>query len=258
MTALLDISGLTLAVGAQRIVDDLSLTVGQGEIVGVVGESGSGKSQMALAIAGLTPPAIRRTAGRIALHGRALDDPATAASVRGREVAYIFQEPMTALNPAITIGHQMRDIIRRARGVSTRDADAIARGMLAALALRDPDHTWRAWPHQLSGGMRQRILIALAFACRPRLIVADEPTTALDVLVQAQVLALLVSLARDHGCGVLFISHDLAVVRQLCARAYVMRHGVIIEEGVTEQLLSRPKQPYTRELIASCAEGVAA
>jgi peptide/nickel transport system ATP-binding protein len=258
VTGLLDIAGLTLAVGEQRIVDDLSLTISQGEIVGVVGESGSGKSQMALAIAGLTPPAICRIGGHITLDGRALDDPAASASVRGREVAYIFQEPMTALNPAITIGHQMRDVIRRARDVSAREADAIAREMLTALALRNPDHTWRAWPHQLSGGMRQRILIALAFACRPRLIVADEPTTALDVLVQAQVLALLLSLARDYGCGVLFISHDLAVVRQLCSRACVMRHGVIVEEGATEQLLSRPHEPYTRELIASCAEGAGA
>ena len=258
MSALLDISGLTLETRDQTIVDGVSLAVGPGEIVGVVGESGSGKSQMALAIAALTPPAIRRTAGHIVLDGAALDDRAACSAARGRSVAYIFQEPMTALNPAIRIGHQMRDIIRRTRGVPAREADAIARAMLTSLALRDPERTWSAWPHQLSGGMRQRILIALAFACRPRLIVADEPTTGLDVLVQAQVLGLLLALARDHGCGVLFISHDLAVVRQLCARAYVMRHGRVVEEGATDRLLSEPRHPYTRDLIASSAEGQAA
>lgn len=255
----LQIEELTLEARGVRVVDNLSLAVPNGTVVGLVGESGSGKSQTALAIAGLTPPAIARTAGLIRVGGEAvrIEDQARLRALRGRSIAYVFQEPMTALNPTIRIGTQMQDIIAHCRGVDAGAARALSAEMLASVHLADSQRVLRAFPHELSGGMRQRILIALAFACRPRLVVADEPTTALDVLVQAQILALLGELARTSGCGVLFISHDLAVVRQICREVHVMQRGRIVESGPTETVLGRPAHDYTRALIASSVEPAA-
>jgi len=252
----LQIDGLTLEAGGRRVVDDLSLAVDRGGIVGIVGESGSGKSQTALAIGGLTPAGIQRTAGLIRVDGEAvhLGDHARLRALRGRSIAYVFQEPMTALNPTIRIGRQMQDIIAHCRRVDGKTARALSVSMLEELHFSDSVRVLRAYPHELSGGMRQRILIALAFACRPRLVVADEPTTALDVLVQAQILSLLRDLARTSDCGVLFISHDLAVVRQICSHVHVMQTGRIVESGPTDEILGYPQHPYTRALVASNLE----
>ena len=252
----LQIEGLTLEARGARVVDNLSLTVNRGAVVGIVGESGSGKSQTALAIGGLTPAGIRRTAGLIHVAGEAVrvEDQARLRALRGRSIAYVFQEPMTALNPTIRIGRQMRDIIAHCREIDGDAARALSIEMLESVHLADSKRVLRAYPHELSGGMRQRILIALAFACRPRLVVADEPTTALDVLVQAQVLSLLGELARTSDCGVLFISHDLAVVRQICSEVHVMQSGRIVESGTTDAILGRPRHDYTRTLISSSVE----
>lgn len=252
----LQIDGLVLEAGGRRVVDDLSLSVDRGAVVGIVGESGSGKSQTALAIGGLTPAGIRRTSGVIRVDGEAvrIEEQARLRALRGRSIAYVFQEPMTALNPTIRIGQQMRDIIGHCRAVDGDTARALSIEMLDSVHLADSPRVLRAYPHELSGGMRQRILIALAFACRPRLVVADEPTTALDVLVQAQVLALLGELARTSDCGVLFISHDLAVVRQICSEVHVMQSGRIVESGTTDAILGRPQHNYTRSLINSSVE----
>ena len=179
-------------------------------------------------------------------------------AVRGRDIAFVFQEPMTALNPTMRVGRQMVHILSAACGLSAQDAEALARLLLDQVALKDVDRVMAAYPHQLSGGMRQRVLIALAFGCEPKLVIADEPTTALDVIVQAQILFLFRALAKSTGCSVLFISHDLAVVRQLCSKVYVMKDGKIVESGPTLALLQNPAEDYTRALIASAAEGVAA
>ena len=260
MTCMLAIDGLMLNAAGQPIVDDVSITIALGEIAGLVGESGSGKSQTALAIAGLTPPGIQRTGGQIRLDGACLSalTEQELRAVRGRDIAFVFQEPMTALNPTMRVGRQMVHILSAACGLSAQDAEARARLLLDQVALKDVDRVMAAYPHQLSGGMRQRVLIALAFGCEPKLVIADEPTTALDVIVQAQILFLFRALAKSTGCSVLFISHDLAVVRQLCSKVYVMKDGKIVESGPTLALLQNPAEDYTRALIASAAEGVAA
>lgn len=252
----LRIVGLCLEAGQRRIVDEVSLEVGRGEIVGVVGESGSGKSQTALAVAGLTPPGVRRAGGAIWLGDLELTGLTEAGlrEVRGRRVAYVFQEPMSALNPTKRIGRQLGDILCTRHHCTRGEAERRAAEMLEQVRIADPRKALRSYPFQLSGGMRQRVLIAAAFACEPDLIVADEPTTALDVTVQAQVLHLLRELAQARGVSVLFISHDLAVIRQVCSRVYVMQSGRVVESGEVDQILGRPAHPYTRLLIASSLE----
>ena len=256
--AALKVDGLVLeareASGRWRpVVHGIDLEVGRREIVGLVGESGSGKSQTALAIAQINPAGVRRAAGRVFCRGSELSamNERQLQDVRGREVAYIFQEPMTALNPTMRLGVMIDDVLRVCRPDLGSGRTAAAKNILRSLGLSDPEWVLRAYPFQLSGGMRQRVLIALAYACNPALIVADEPTTALDVTLQAQALDLIASLGSKHDSAMLFISHDLAVVRRVCSRVYVMCEGRIVESGPTDAVIKNPKDPYTQKLVAS-------
>jgi peptide/nickel transport system ATP-binding protein len=240
----------------QVILDDISLKVSVGEIAGLVGESGSGKSMLGSAIGGLQPINCKITAGRILWRDRDLRgaDETVLSALRGSQIAYIFQEPMTALNPTLSIGRQMVDVIRRHTDPDEGSARGKALKLLADVRIDSPEDVFNAWPHQLSGGMRQRVLIAMAFSCAPALIVADEPTTALDVTVQAQVLTLLLRLARDRRTAVLLISHDIGVIRRTCETVHVMYAGRIVERGNTAAVLAAPRHPYTRALL-DCLPG---
>jgi peptide/nickel transport system ATP-binding protein len=236
----------------------ISLHVNAGEIVGLVGESGSGKSAAAMSILRLLPAAKARfPEGRIVVLGR---DVLTAGEpqlqdMRGADVSMIFQEPMTALNPVLRVGEQISDVILRHRDMTRTEAEALAGDLLRDLRIEDPARTLRAYPHELSGGMRQRVMIAMAFSCHPKLIIADEPTTALDVTVQGQILALLKERAAATGTAVLLISHDLAVIAQLCDRVYVLYRGEIVEHGPTPDVIRRPQHAYTRALLNALPEG---
>ena len=260
MTPLLEISDLQIRFPAAEAVRGLSLHIDQGEVLGLVGESGSGKSVTALAIMGLLGPAAR-VAGQIAWRGRAgsadsidlLRQPQSALQrLRGREIAMIFQEPMTALNPVMTIGSQVAEGARaHSPSWTGREARRKAIAALEAVSIPDAARRYGDYPHQFSGGQRQRILIAMALINHPRLLIADEPTTALDVTVQAQVLELLRELQRRHGLAMLFISHDLAVVGQVASRVAVMRAGEVVETGPCARLLTAPQHAYTRNLLAA-------
>jgi len=251
---LLEVEDLTIAFGARTVVDRISFTLGAGETLGLVGESGSGKSATSLAILGLLASNATLT-GRISFGGVDLLQPGTdLRSLRGSSIAMIFQEPMTALNPVMRIGKQIAEALL-AHHPRTPRAE-VQRRVLQALdevALPDPATRLRDFPHQFSGGQRQRILIAMALINRPRLLIADEPTTALDVTVQAQILALLRDLRDRHDLATLFISHDLAVVSQICAggRVAVMQHGRLVELAPAAQLFGAPQHEYTRRLLAS-------
>jgi peptide/nickel transport system ATP-binding protein len=253
MTALLEIRDLRIRFGAAEAVRGISLQVDEGEVLGLVGESGSGKSVTALAILGLLGAAAQVT-GQILWQGADLlrlpED--ALRRLRGKEIAMIFQEPMTALNPAMRIGRQVAEAAEAhfpswAGGEAKKKAIAA----LEAVAIPDAARRYNDYPHQFSGGQRQRILIAMALINRPRLLIADEPTTALDVTVQAQVLELLKELQRLYGLAMLFISHDLAVVGQVASRVSVMRAGEVVETGPAARLLTAPEDSYTRSLLAA-------
>ena len=260
---LLEVEDLEISFGADRtgaggtrIVAGVSLTVMRGETVGVVGESGSGKSMTALALLRLLPESGRVTCGRICLEGQ--DLPALSEremrSVRGGRIAMIFQDPMTSLNPVFTVGDQIAEAVRLHRGMGRREAAAEAVEALARVHVHQPDRRARQFPHELSGGMRQRVMIAMALACRPALLLADEPTTALDVTVQAQILALIGEMRQSEGMGVLLITHDLGVVAETCDRVAVMYAGQIMESGGVTEIFSNPAHPYTRGLLDSLPE----
>jgi peptide/nickel transport system ATP-binding protein len=241
--------------GYQRVVDRVSFAVARGETLGLVGESGCGKTVSALAIMGLLPrPAGVLEGGRIYLAGHDLAKltPAEMRGVRGRRIAMIFQEPMTALNPVHTVGRQLLESLRlyepRAQRATLRN---IAVDLLAQVGIPAPDQRLNEYPHQLSGGMRQRVMIAMAIAGRPQLLIADEPSTALDVTVQAQILELLRRLQKEHGMAMLFITHDLGVVAELCDDVLVMYAGRVAEHAPVEELFAAPRHPYTRGLIES-------
>jgi peptide/nickel transport system ATP-binding protein len=231
-------------------INGCSLTVEPGRIVGLVGESGSGKSVTALASLGLVPPPAR-VRGSIRLAGREMVgcSAGTLAAVRGGVAAMIFQNPTTALNPYFTIGRQLTDVIRLHGARDGGEAEAVAARALAQVGLADTGAQLRKYPHQLSGGQLQRVMIAMALACEPQLLIADEPTTALDVTVQAQIIVLLRELAARTGLSVLFITHDLGVVASLCDRVTVMYAGSVVEEGGVEDIFDHPAHPYTRKLI---------
>jgi ABC-type dipeptide/oligopeptide/nickel transport system ATPase component len=258
---LLEVRGLTIAFpkeGVWRpVVRGVSLTIDRGEIFGLVGESGSGKTLTALAIPGLLPPAARLMAGSIRLHGPegATEllglPPRELRRVRGGRVGLVFQEPATALNPAYTIGFQIVEAVRAHRRLSRREARDEAVRLLDRVALADARRRLDDYPHQLSGGQRQRVMIAMALAGGPDLLLADEPTTALDVTLQAQILELLEDLRTDLGLSVLLITHDLGVVAETCDRVAVMHAGEIVEAAAVETLLRAPAHPYTRELLAA-------
>jgi len=256
MGALLQIENLRIRFGAAEAVRGINLSIEEGDVLGLVGESGSGKSATALAILGLLGPAAS-VEGQILWQGATgevdlLRQPQKAMRrIRGREIAMIFQEPMTALNPAMTIGTQVAEGARAHFALTGREAKKKAIAALEAVAIPDAAQRYGDYPHQFSGGQRQRILIAMALINKPRLLIADEPTTALDVTVQAQVLELLKDLQSQHGLAMLFISHDLAVVGQMAGRVAVMRSGEVVESGLSNQILTRPQHPYTRSLLAA-------
>jgi peptide/nickel transport system ATP-binding protein len=232
------------------VVRGVSLDLGKGQVTAIVGETGSGKTMSALALIGLLPPGVRRTSGRIFLGGEEVSSPAAQARARGRRISMIFQDPMTALNPVLTIGFQITEPMRAHVAVDARAAQERARKLLEQLHMPDPDGILARYPHELSGGMRQRALIAVALACDPEILLADEPTTALDVTIQAQILDLLREQVEHRGLAVLLVTHDLGVAAQVADRIEVMYGGAIVEQGSVEQVLRRPNHPYTRGLLA--------
>ncbi len=258
MGQLLEIDQVRIRFGATEAVRGASLAVDEGEVLGLVGESGSGKSATALAVLRLLG-STARVEGKILWRGGEggavdlMQIPAAALRrIRGREIAMIFQEPMTALNPVMTVGRQVAECAAaHANSLTAKEAKRKAIAALEAVAIPDAARRYGDYPHQFSGGQRQRILIAMALINRPRLLIADEPTTALDVTVQAQILALLAQLQREHGLAMLFISHDLAVVGQVAGRMAVMRAGQIVETGAARDLLTHPQHAYTRSLLAA-------
>jgi peptide/nickel transport system ATP-binding protein len=237
-----------------RAVDGVSLTIDRGEIVALVGESGCGKTVTAFSILGLIPnPPGRIAGGSIRFDGRELVGmaPEALASIRGREIAMVFQDPMTALNPTLTIGDQIAESIIRHRGVSRSEARTQAVALLERVRVPDPRRRVDEYPHRLSGGMRQRAMIAMALACEPKLLIADEPTTALDVTIQAQILDLLRSIRDETGTAILIITHDLGVVAEIADRVAVMYAGRKVEESPVQAIFSAPQHPYTRGLLGS-------
>ncbi len=263
---ILRVEDLSIGFGGREVVHGISFEISPGATLGLVGESGSGKSATSLALLRLLP-AEARVSGRILFNSRGLEEAAKPIDLlalperamrlrRGSDIAMIFQEPMTALNPVMRVGSQIAEAVRAHQpGLSSKAVDKLVLDAMHEVALPDPERRVRDYPHQFSGGQRQRILIAMAIVNRPRLLIADEPTTALDVTVQAQILALLKQLRRTHGLSMLFISHDLAVVAQACDQPgdaiAVMQHGRIVEQAATVDLFRDPQHPYTKRLLAS-------
>jgi len=254
----LDVQGLQTVFftnsGLFRAVDDLSFHVKRGETLAIVGESGCGKSVSALSIMRLVPnPPGRIVGGEILLEGTDLLALAEAKmrEIRGNRISMIFQEPMTSLNPVIRIGDQISEAVRLHRDTSAKEAWERSVEMLRLVRIPEPARRAQEYPHQLSGGMRQRAMIAMALACRPALLIADEPTTALDVTIQAQILALMIELQKELGMGLILITHDLGVVAQTAQRVIVMYAGKKVEEADVDSLFARPLHPYTRGLMAS-------
>jgi peptide/nickel transport system ATP-binding protein len=239
--------------GPAAVVNGLSYTVGAGETVAVVGESGSGKSVSVLALMGLLPARVATVTGRALLHGEDLLSMSRERlrQVRGPGVGMVFQDPMTSLNPVLTIGRQLVEGIRAHDEVGKDAARSRAADLLAEVGLPDPRRALDRYPHELSGGMRQRVMIAIALSNSPSLLIADEATTALDVTVQAQILDLVASLQADHGTGVVWITHDLGVVAGIADRVLVMYGGRCVEDGTADDVLERPRHPYTRGLLGA-------
>jgi peptide/nickel transport system ATP-binding protein len=253
MTATLQVRELRVAIGAASVLRGASLDVQPGEVRGLVGESGAGKSMLGRAVLGLLPANAVITSGSIAFEGRDLLSMADAErrKLLGRRIALIPQDPMTSLNPVKRVGTQISALLRHHLDLPKRAALARAAELLAEVAIREPARVLGLYPHEISGGMRQRVLIAMAFACDPGLVIADEPTTALDVTVQRQVLQLVERLRKSHGAAVLFVTHDLGVVAKICRTMTVLHAGRVLEEGETADVLARPRHPYTRALLAA-------
>jgi peptide/nickel transport system ATP-binding protein len=253
MTATLAVEGLKVAIGAANVLRGVSLALQPGEVRGLVGESGAGKSMLGRAVLGLLPANATIISGHIAFEGRDLLDmrETERRGLLGRRIALIPQDPMTSLNPVKRVGAQIGSLLRHHLGLSKRAALTRATELLTEVAIREPDRVLSLYPHEISGGMRQRVLIAMAFACDPGLVIADEPTTALDVTVQRQVLQLVERLRRRHGSAVLFVTHDLGVVAKICRSMTVLHAGRVLEEGQTADVLARPRHPYTRALLAA-------
>jgi peptide/nickel transport system ATP-binding protein len=253
VATLLEVDQLSIYFRDQAVVRDLTFSVGQGEVLGLVGESGSGKSLTSLSILRLLDSAAR-VEGAIRFEGQDLLTlkPEQMRRYRGRRVAMIFQEPMTALNPVMPVGRQIAEAIEAHQPELNRRQvrDAVVEAM-AAVAIAEPEQRRRDYPHQFSGGQRQRLLIAMALVNHPSLLIADEPTTALDVTVQAQILLLLKDLQQRNGLGMLFISHDLAVVAQIADRVAVMRRGMLLETGTRDQVFLHPRHAYTKSLLGA-------
>jgi peptide/nickel transport system ATP-binding protein len=240
--------------GVTRAVDGVSFTVAPGETLGVVGESGCGKSVTALSVMRLLPPRLARVVGgSVRFEGQdllALDERAMRR-IRGNRIAMVFQEPMTSLNPVLTVGDQIAEAVMIHQGKGRSDAMRHAAEMLRLVRISDAERRVADYPHQFSGGMRQRVMIAMALSCSPRVLVADEPTTALDVTVQAQILKLMLELKQATGAAVMLITHDLGVIAETCQRVIVMYAGRVVEQAEVLELFDRPLHPYTRGLMAS-------
>lgn len=252
----LDVADLSIGVAGpagRSLVHGVSFSVGRGEIVGIVGESGSGKTLCSLAVARLLPRGLQMSATRLTFAGHSLLDKPNASmrAALGTDMGLVFQDPMSSLNPARRIGSQMVESVRRHRGMSAKDARELARESLAAVRISEPERRLRQHPHELSGGMRQRVMIATALMSKPALVIADEPTTALDVTVQAQVMQLLHDLNRGIGSAILIISHNISLLSEICDRILVMYRGNLVESLTVEQLLSGPEHPYTSALMAA-------
>ena len=257
MTKLLQVNGLsthfTLPLGTLKVVDDLNLTVLEGETLAIVGESGCGKSMTALSIMRLVPSPGSIVTGEILFEGQDLRyaSDSEMQHVRGNRISMIFQEPMTSLNPVFRIGDQISEGILLHRKLAKREAKEISIEMLNKVGIPSASSRYNDYPHQLSGGMRQRVMIAMALSCEPRLLIADEPTTALDVTIQAQILELIDELKREFGMGLLLITHDLGIVAERAHRTAIMYAGKIVESGPTDQVLRNPRHPYTEGLLSS-------
>ena len=253
MSAVLTIERLSAATGETALLRDVSLDVAAGEVHGLVGMSGAGKSMIAKAVLGVLPAAVRITSGSIRFEGTEIVNLPRAGmrELLARGIALIPQDPLTALNPTRRIEYQMTDVMRARLGLSAAAARGRALALLDEVRVREPESVLRRYPHEISGGQRQRILIAIAFACAPRLIIADEPTTALDVTVQKQILRLIDDLRRRHGTAILFVTHDLGVVAKICDRISVMHSGVILEQGAVADIMAAPRHPFTRALFAA-------
>jgi len=255
--ALLAVEGLRVEFptrqGTLVAVDGVSLTIALGEVLGVVGESGAGKSLTGAAVIGLIDPPGRIGAGEIRLDGRRIDNlpPEALRRIRGREIGAVFQDPLTSLNPLYTIGQQLVETITTHLDLTPAAARARALELLGEVGITAPKRRFNHYPHQFSGGMRQRVVIALALAAKPKLIIADEPTTALDVSIQAQIISLLKGLCRDHGTAVMLITHDMGVIAETADRVAVMYAGRIVEVGPVADVIHRPQHPYTRGLMGS-------
>nr|WP_061933409.1 ABC transporter ATP-binding protein [Aureimonas sp. AU22] len=251
----LEVAGLTVradgAFGERRIVDDLSFRLGHGEILGLVGESGSGKTVACRALMRLLPPSLAVSANAIRLHGREISGLGDAefAPLRGREIGMVFQNPASHLDPVMRIGEQIAETVRLTRRLGRREAEAESVELLRQVGIPDPVRRARAFPHEFSGGMRQRAMIAVALASDPNVLIADEPTTALDVTVQAQILRLLLDLRDRRGLAIIFITHDLGVVSQLCDRIAVLYAGRLCEIGAKRDVLATPRHPYAAGLV---------
>ncbi len=258
--ALLDIRNLTVAFdtisGPFRAVDGIDLSVEAGEVLAVVGESGSGKSVGMLAVMGLLPATARITADRMTFDGRDLLTMTTRErrAIIGRDIAMIFQEPIASLNPCFTVGFQLGEVLRLHGGLGPRAARARAAELLEQVGLSEPKKRLAAFPHQMSGGQCQRVMIAMAIACNPRLLIADEPTTALDVTVQKQILDLLLGLQAEHGMALIMITHDMGVVAETADRVIVQYKGRKMEEAGVLEIFEAPQHPYTRALLAALPE----
>ncbi len=257
---LLQVSDLHVEIASRRgivhAVDGISLEVPAGEAVGLVGESGSGKSMTLKAILGVLPPEAKVTAGSVVLNGTDLVQLSGSQlnKIRGPDIAMIFQEPMSALNPVMRVGAQIAEAPQVHLGMNRRQAADRALELMRRVGIPDPERRFRSFPHEFSGGMRQRVMIAIALSCEPALILCDEPTTALDVTIQDQILRLLHRLCRESGTSLVFVTHDLPVVAQICQQLAVMYAGQIVEQGTVQEVLTRPSHPYTLGLVRSAPD----
>jgi oligopeptide/dipeptide ABC transporter ATP-binding protein len=256
----LEVRDLHVQIGARhgtvKAVDGVSLEVARGEAVGLVGESGSGKSMTLRAILGVLPPEAKITSGEILLDGVDLVKLPNHVlnKIRGPKISMIFQEPMSALNPVMRVGYQIAEGPRIHRGYSKAKAAERALELMRRVGIPDPERRFRAYPHEFSGGMRQRVMIAIALSCDPEIILCDEPTTALDVTIQDQILRLLAGLCRESGVSLIFVTHDLPVVAQICQRVAVMYGGELVETGAVHDVLLSPRHPYTLGLVRSAPD----
>lgn len=254
---LLQIENLKLSFatpsGEVKALNDVSLTLNQGDVLGIVGESGSGKSVTAFSLMSLTPANGKIVGGKTVFNGHTITEMSEKEmrTVRGKEVSIIFQDPMTSLNPVYTIGNQIKEVILLHTNATKQEAQARAVELLSLVGINEPEKRLKQYPHELSGGMRQRVMIAIALACEPKLLIADEPTTALDVTIQAQILELMMELKDKLGMSIIMITHDLGVVANMCDKIAVMYAGQIVEYGETKEIFYNPKHEYTRGLLNS-------